>query len=143
MQSPSTLFRRFLARAPRPASDRANAELANDLLLELEDAQPSPLLLHLATGFPSALLCVLAAGILAGVLAGREVSQPLHTIGVASVVALAPPALAAPAADAGPGFTVMAALEGRQARLDALEQQALSPAPRTTPVLPVGDSPVR
>ena len=80
---PATL-RCWLSRAQKPVGDRANAELAQQLLQELEDQQqPSPLLLNIATGFPSALLCVLAAGVLAGALAGREVSAPLASAGVA------------------------------------------------------------
>ena len=88
------------ARKTQPAGDRANAELAYELLLELEDQQPSPLLLNIATGFPSALLCVLAAGVLAGALAGHEVSVPQ------SAAAVTPPAQA-------PVTVAAAAMAGR------------------------------
>ena len=111
----SPLRRLFQARPPLPASDRANAELARELLLELEDQQqPSPLLLNIATGFPSALMCVLAAGVLAGALAGREVSVP-HAPAVAARPKQPPIIVAA------------AAMAGRHAQLQELEMQAVLP----------------
>ena len=132
---PHTL-RRWLSRATRrmkPVGDRANAELAHQLLQELEDQQqPSPLLLNMATGFPSALLCVLAAGVLAGALAGREVSTPLSTRAAEERLANAP---LMPA-----GLTLAgAALAGRQAQLQALEVQALLGAPQRDLPPPAGD----
>ena len=137
---PHTL-RRWLSRATRrmkPVGDRANAELAHQLLQELEDQQqPSPLLLNMATGFPSALLCVLAAGVLAGALAGREVSAPLAPRAAEERLADAPlmPAGLTPA-----GLTLAgAALAGRQAQLQALEVQALLGAPQRDLPPPAGD----
>ena len=107
---PTALRRWFTRATDKPVSDRANAELARQLLKELEDEQlPSPLLLNLATGFPSALLCVLAAGVLAGVLAGREVSAPLLS------------------AD-------------RQAQLEAIEDQALLAVPQRDSPSPAPDT---
>ena len=84
-------------------------------MLEMEDQQPSSLLLNIATGFPSALLCVLAAGVLAGALAGREVSVP-QTPAAVALPAQAPVTVAA------------AAMAGRHALLLELETQALLPA---------------
>ncbi len=98
-----------------PVGDVANAELARELLQELEDQQPNTLLLNIATGFPTALLCVLAAGVLAGALAGREVS-----------VTPAPATAALPAQ--APVAVAAAAMAGRHARLQELELQALMPA---------------
>jgi hypothetical protein len=149
MTALSQAFARIFTRPAQPAGDRANADLVHERMLELEDEQPSPLLLNLATGFPSALLCVLAAGALAGALAGRQVAQPLHTIGVlrtapvpvvpAAAAGAAPAALVARAAPhhAGPA-PVVTALATRQARLEAWELQALTQQPG--PALPpVGD----
>ncbi len=132
---PHTL-RRLFSRATKPVGDRANAELARQLLQELEDQQqPSPLLLNIATGFPSALLCVLAAGVLAGALAGREVSAPLPSRAAADE-RLAPVQVA-PAAS---GLALAgAALAGRQAQLQGLEIQALLGAPQRDLPPPVGD----
>ena len=135
---PATL-RRWLSRAQKPVGDRANAELAHQLLQELEDQQqPSPLLLNIATGFPSALLCVLAAGVLAGALAGREVSTPLSTRAAEERLASAPlaPAGVTPAGLALAG----AALAGRQAQLQALEVQALLGAPQRDMPPPAGET---
>ena len=137
MQTLSTTLVRLFDRRTQPASplvtDRENADLAQQLLLELEDQQPSPLLLNIATGFPSALLCVLAAGVLAGALAGREVSAPLAP-NVASVrLSSAPPVPS--------GMTRAASvLAGRQAQLQAMEMQALLGAPQHEGPPPVGDT---
>ncbi len=113
-------------RVSLPVGDRANADLARELLQEMEDQQPSPLLMNIATGFPSALLCVLAAGVLAGALAGREVS-----------VTPAPATAALPAQ--APVAVAAAAMAGRHARLQELELQALLPA-MTAERLTVGSS---
>ncbi len=100
--------------------DRAQAQLVHEMMLELEDPRPNPLLMNIATGFPSALLCVLAAGALAGALAGRQVSAPV-----------APPAVvqAARAAPDGTRGNVAAVPSDRHARLRQVELQSLSAAP--------------
>ena len=128
----SQTLRRLFTRNTRPAGNRAHAKLVHEMMLELEDPPPSPLLLKIATGFPSALLCVLGAGALAGALAGREVSVS------ASRTVTAQAAGAAPAATVG---SLAAVLAGRQAQLQQVEPQALSsnaPQPDATP--PAGDT---
>jgi hypothetical protein len=83
MRAFSRTLRRLFTRQPQPAGDLANADLVHEMMLELEDPRPSPLLLNVATGFPSALLCVLGAGVLAGALAGQQVSAPAAPVAVA------------------------------------------------------------
>lgn len=117
----SHTLRRLFIRQPRPVGGRADAESVHEMMLELEEPQPNPLLMNIATGFPSALLCVLGAGTLAGALAGRQVSVP------AAPAAVAQAASAAPAATVG---SLAAVLAGRQARLQQMELQAMSSAPQ-------------
>ena len=121
MHSLTHTLRRLFVREPRPVGGRAHAELVHEMMLELEEPQPNPLLMNIATGFPSALLCVLGAGALAGALAGRQVSVP------AAPAAVAQAAVVAPAAAVG---SLAAVLAGRQARLQQMELQAITSAPQ-------------
>ena len=124
MRPLSQSLRRLFTREIRPAGDRANADLVHEMMLELEDPQPSSLLLNIATGFPSALLCVLSAGVLAGALAGREVSAPSAPAFVAQAV----PATPVPSARA-PAQSITSVLAGRHAQLQEMELQAMFNAP--------------
>ncbi len=118
-------FAPFSPQQPKHTSERARAEQAHALLLELEDEQPSPLLMKLATGFPSALLCVLAAGVLAGALAGQHVVQPLHSSALQGWMQAA-----APAPGRAPGASAETA--------PAITAVGTAPAPGGPP--PLGDT---